>query len=77
MSGLDFFALYMNHVTSISFFALVAKKYRIIMLKVTLVNNHVFYYLKLLCEGNIENYLLVEGETVDPGFLRKENLQLC
>lgn len=49
------------------------------MHKVKLVNKHVFYYLKMLCDSNIEKYLFGWRKIADLGFLsfRKENLQFC
>lgn len=49
------------------FFALVAKNNRIH--KVKLINKHEFYYHKLLCDSNTENYLLGWEKIADPGFL--------
>lgn len=47
------------------------------MLKVTLVKNHLFYYLKLLCEGNIEKYLSVGGKELILDFLFLLEKKMC
>lgn len=50
------------------------------MLKVTLVCNNLFYYIKLPCDSNTEKYLSCRGKIAEPDFsisFKKENLQLC
>lgn len=42
------------------------------MHKVILVNKHVFYYFKMLCDSNIEKYLFGWGKIADLGFLLLE-----